>query len=103
MNANEPFERLELNKKQALELFSDNTYKVELINDLPEGEIISTYKTGNDFVDLCRGPHMENTSKLQNWGYKIDKVNGAYWRGSEKNKMLSRVYVLAFTNKKRFK
>lgn len=100
LNANEPFERLELNKKQALELFSDNTYKVELINDLPEGEIISTYKTGNDFVDLCRGPHMENTSKLQNWGYKIDKVNGAYWRGSEKNKMLSRVYVLAFTNKK---
>ena len=99
LNKNEEFERVELSKQEALELFKDNVYKVELINELPEGEVISAYKTGDDFIDLCKGPHVENTSKLQNLGYKLDKVNGAYWRGSEKNKMLSRVYVLAFLNK----
>lgn len=100
LNANEPFERMVLNKKDALKLFASNPYKVELINELPEGEEISAYKTGDGFIDLCRGPHVENTSKLQNWAYKIDKANGAYWRGSEKNKMLTRIYVLAFPNKK---
>ena len=99
LNANEPFSRVELSRKEALEMFKDNIYKVELINELEEGEVISAYKTGNDFIDLCRGPHVENTSKLQNYGYKIDKVNGAYWRGDEKNKMLSRIYVLCFSSK----
>lgn len=100
LNANQAFERVELSKKEALEMFKNNPYKLELINELPEEEIISAYKTGDDFVDLCRGPHVENTSKIGNYAFKIDRVNGAYWRGDEKNKMLSRIYVFAFSNKK---
>ena len=100
INNNEPFVRKEISKKEALELFKNNPYKVEIINELPEDEVISCYYTGDDFVDLCRGPHVENTSKLQNMGFKIAKVAGAYWRGNEKNKMLQRIYVYAFENKK---
>ena len=100
INSNEPFLRKEVSKKEALELFKDNPYKIELINELPENEVISVYYTGDDFFDLCRGPHVENTSKLQNMGFKIAKVAGAYWRGSEKNKMLQRIYVYAFASKK---
>ena len=100
INSNEPFTRKEISKKEALELFKDNPYKLEIINELPENEVISIYYTGDDFVDLCRGPHVENTSKLQNMGFKIAKVAGAYWRGSEKNKMLQRIYVYAFSSKK---
>ena len=100
INSNEPFVRKEISKKQALELFKDNPYKVEIINELADDEVISCYYTGDDFVDLCRGPHVENTSKLQNMGFKIAKVAGAYWRGNEKNKMLQRIYVYAFENKK---
>ncbi len=100
LNANQAFERVELSKAEALDMFKDNEYKVELIKELPEDEIISTYKTGEDFADLCRGPHIDNTAKIGNWAYKIDRVNGAYWRGDEKNKMLTRIYVFAFTNKK---
>ena len=100
INNNEPFVRKEISKKQALDLFKDNPYKVEIINELADDEVISCYYTGDDFVDLCRGPHVENTSKLQNMGFKIAKVAGAYWRGNEKNKMLQRIYVYAFENKK---
>ena len=100
INSNEPFVRKEVSKKEALELFKNNEYKTEIINELPENETISIYYTGDDFFDLCRGPHVENTSKLQNMGFKIAKVAGAYWRGSEKNKMLQRIYVYAFENKK---
>ena len=67
---------------------------------MPEGETISCYYLGDDFVDLCRGPHVENTSKLQSYAYKINRVSGAYWKGNEKNKMLQRVYVYAFPDKK---
>jgi threonyl-tRNA synthetase len=100
LNANEPFEKVELTKDQALELYKNNPYKTELINELPKEEAITAYKTNDDFIDLCRGPHVENTSQLQNYGYKIDRVSGAYWRGDEKNKMLTRIYVLAFPSKK---
>ena len=100
INANEKFERKEVSKEEALKLFAGNEYKEELINELPENEVISIYYTGDNFVDLCRGPHVENTSKLQNIGFKIAKVAGAYWRGDEKNKMLQRIYVYAFSNKK---
>ena len=100
INSSEPFTCKEISKKEALELFKDNPYKVEIINELPENEVVSIYYTGNDFVDLCRGPHVDNTSKLQNMGFKIAKVAGAYWRGSEKNKMLQRIYVYAFASKK---
>jgi len=99
INKNEDFVRLEVSKQEALELFKDEPYKTELINELPEGETISVYKTGEDFMDLCRGPHVENTKYLRGFSFKINRASGAYWRGSEKNKMLTRVYVYGFLNK----
>ena len=86
-------ERFTLPKKEALELMKDEPYKVELINDLPEGEEISFYKQG-DFTDLCAGPHLMSTGKVK--AVKIITSSGAYWRGSEKNKMLQRVYAISF-------
>ena len=99
INKNEDFVRIEISKAEALELFKDEPYKVELINELPEGEIITAYKTGEDFIDLCRGPHVENTKFLRGFAFKINRASGAYWRGSEKNKMLTRVYVYGFLDK----
>ena len=96
----EPFKRVEVSKSEALKLFKGNEYKTEIINELPENETISIYYLGDDWFDLCRGPHVENSSKLQNMGFKISRVSGAYWRGSEKNKMLQRIYVYAFASKK---
>ncbi len=100
---NEDFVRREVSKAEALEMFKDNMYKTELINEMPEDEVITVYYTGDDFVDLCRGPHVENTKYLRGFAYKIAKVNGAYWRGNEKNKMLQRVYVYGFLNKEDLK
>ena len=100
INANQEFKRVELSRNEALELFKNEPYKIELINELPENETISCYYLGEDFVDLCRGPHVENTSKLQSYAYKINRVSGAYWKGNEKNKMLQRIYVYAFPDKK---
>ncbi len=96
---NEDFTRIEISRTEALEIFKDEPYKVELINDLPEGELITMYKTGEDFIDLCRGPHVENTKYLRGFSFKINRASGAYWRGSEKNKMLTRIYVYGFINK----
>ncbi len=89
-------ERFELPKEEALELMKDEPYKIELINDLPEGEVISFYKQG-EFTDLCAGPHVNYTSKVK--AYKLLSATGAYWRGDEKNKMLQRIYATAFLNK----
>ena len=89
-------ERFELPKEEALELMKDEPYKVELINDLPEGEVISFYKQG-EFTDLCAGPHVKYTSKVK--AYKLLSATGAYWRGDEKNKMLTRIYGTAFGTK----
>ena len=89
-------ERFELPKDEALELMKDEPYKIELINDLPEGEVISFYKQG-EFTDLCAGPHVNYTSKVK--AYKLLSATGAYWRGDEKNKMLQRIYGTAFLNK----
>ncbi len=100
LNKGEAFTRKEVSKAEALKLFAGNEYKTEIINELPEGEKISVYYTGDDFFDLCRGPHVESSKNLQNYAYKIHSVNGAYWRGNEKNKMLQRVYVYAFADKK---
>ena len=86
-------EKFVLPKKEALELMKDEPYKVELINDLPEGEEISFYKQG-DFTDLCAGPHLESTGKLK--AAKILSSSGAYWRGDEHNKMLQRIYAISF-------
>ena len=89
-------ERFELPKEEALELMKDEPYKIELINDLPEGEVISFYKQG-EFTDLCAGPHVKYTSKVK--AYKLLSATGAYWRGDEKNKMLTRIYGTAFETK----
>ena len=89
-------ERFELPKNEALELMRDEPYKIELIEALPEGEVISFYKQG-EFVDLCAGPHVNYTSKIK--AYKLLSATGAYWRGDEKNKMLQRIYATAFQSK----
>ncbi len=86
-------ERFSLPKQEALELMKDQPYKQELINELTEGEEISFYKQG-DFTDLCAGPHLLNTGKVK--AVKILTSSGAYWRGSEKNKMLQRIYAISF-------
>ena len=93
-----PLERFTLSRKEALELMEQKgePYKVELIQDLPEGETLSFYKQG-DFVDLCAGPHLTGTGKLK--VVKLLSVAGAYWRGNEKNKMLQRIYGTAFPKK----
>ena len=96
---NEDFKRSEVSMAEALKMFENEPYKTELINDLPEGSVISVYHTGDDFYDLCRGPHVENTKFLRGFSFKLNRVNGAYWRGSEKNKMLTRIYVYGFINK----
>ena len=92
----EKFEREVVSREEALEIFADQPYKVELIRDLPEGETISTYKQGN-FLDLCRGPHVEDTSKVG--PFKLLSVAGAYWRGDEKRPMLQRIYGTAWKSK----
>ena len=89
-------ERFELPRDEALELMKDEPYKQELINDLPEGETISFYKQG-EFTDLCAGPHVRYTSKVK--AFKLLSATGAYWRGDEHNKMLTRVYGTAFKTK----
>lgn len=98
INANTPIERFELSRKDALKLMTkyDEKYKIELINDLPSDAVISFYKQGS-FTDLCRGPHLPSTGKIK--AFKLTSLTGAYWRGSEKNKMLTRIYGTAFEKK----
>ena len=100
INKGENFIRKAISKDEALKLFANNAYKTEIINELDENAEISIYYTGDDFFDLCSGPHVESSRNLQNYAFKIHSVNGAYWRGNEKNKMLQRVYVYAFADKK---
>jgi threonyl-tRNA synthetase len=91
-------ERFELPRAEALELMKDEPYKVELINDLPEGEVISFYKQG-EFTDLCAGPHLDSTGRIKGNAIKLTSCTGAYWRGDEHNKMLQRIYGIAFPKK----
>ena len=93
---NDRVERFELPRAEALELMKDEPYKQELINDLPEDATLSFYRQG-DFTDLCAGPHLPSTGKIK--AVKLMSIAGAYWRGSEKNKMLQRIYGTAFTDK----
>ncbi len=88
-----PIERFTLPRAEALELMKDEPYKVELINELPEGEEISFYRQG-EFTDLCAGPHLPDTGKVK--AVKLLSVTGAYWRGDSKNKMLKRIYGISF-------
>ena len=90
---NKLIKRLELSKEKALEMFKDDVYKLDLIENMDTGEIISAYKQ-EDFVDLCRGPHMESTKSLKN--FKLLKSSGAYFKGDSNNKMLQRIYGICF-------
>ncbi len=99
----EDWTRKELTKQEALELFADQKFKVELIEDLPEGETITCYYTGDDFVDLCRGPHISNSQELLNVAFQIKSASGAYWRGDEHRDMLQRIYCYAFPTKDELK
>jgi len=96
VKANYPIERFELPRNEAIALMNEKgeTYKVELINDLPEDSIISFYMQ-DDFTDLCAGPHLLSTG-AKKFQFKLLSIAGAYWRGSEKNKMLQRIYATCF-------
>ena len=96
---NEKFEYFSLPREEAIKLMQEKKepYKVELIEDLPEGELISFFKQG-DFTDLCAGPHLQTTREVGK-AFKLLNLAGAYWRGSEKNKMLTRIYGTAFETK----
>ena len=87
--------RHELTKEEALEMFKDDPYKIDLINEFPEGEIITCYTQG-EFTDLCRGPHVESTKEIRN--FKLLKCSGAYYKGDSKNKMLQRIYGVCYQN-----
>ena len=93
---NERLTKFTLSRAEALEFVKDEPYKIELINDLPEDSVLSFYKQG-EFSDLCAGPHITFTGGIK--AYKLISVNGAYWRGSEKNKMLRRIYGVSFPTK----
>jgi len=98
ISQDEQFQRQEISKKEAQELFQslNETYKLEILKEIPE-EKVSIYKNG-DFIDLCRGPHIESTGKIKT--FKLLSVAGAYWKGDERNPMLQRIYGTAFFNKK---
>ena len=98
IKSNLPIRRLTLPREEAIALMSQyhEPYKVELIQDLPEGEEISFYQQGA-FTDLCRGPHLPSTGKIK--AFKLVSIAGAYWRGDEKKKMLTRIYGTAFAKK----
>lgn len=92
---NKLIKRLELSKEKALEMFANDPYKLDIIENLNEDEVISAYKQ-EDFVDLCRGPHVESTKLLKH--FKLLKHSGAYYKGDSKNKVLQRIYGICFQN-----
>ena len=89
----EDWTRREVTREEALEIFRDQKFKTELIKDLPEGEKITVYYTGDDYVDLCRGPHVDNSKELLSAAFKIHSTSMAYWRGDEKRDHMQRVYL----------
>ena len=93
----------EVSKEKALEIFKDQKFKTELIQDLPGDETITVYYTGDDFVDLCRGPHIDNSQLLMNVAFQVKSVSGAYWRGDENRDQMQRVYLYAFPDQKQLK
>lgn len=102
IKANHPFEKAEISIEEALKDFKKlgQDYKLELINELSKKgeEKVSIYKSGH-FVDLCSGPHLDSTGEIPADAFKLTKISGAYWRGDEKNKMLQRIYGVAFVSK----
>ena len=98
--ADHKMERIEISRTEALKMFEEmgQDYKIELINDLPEDELITLYKMGDAFVDLCRGPHLESTKKIK--AVKLKTIAGAYWRGDSDRQMLQRIYGISFEKAK---
>ena len=89
-----PFEKKEVTLAELKKMFKDNKYKIEMAEEFKKaGDKLTVYKSG-DFVDLCRGPHMKSTGDVK--AFKLIKIAGAYWRGDQKNKQLTRVYGIAF-------
>jgi len=99
VKAKQPFEREEIDRNEAIAYFEERgeNYKVEAISAIPEGATLTLYRSG-DFVDLCRGPHVEHTGQIK--AFKLMRIAGAYWRGDESRPMLQRVYGTAFPDKK---
>ena len=98
INSGREFVRKEVTREEAKEIFKNQKYKLELLEAIPEGETVTTYTQGA-FTDLCRGPHVESTKELCADGFKLLSIAGAYWRGNEKNKMLTRIYATAWGSK----
>ncbi|KAF3431307.1 hypothetical protein FNV43_RR26038 [Rhamnella rubrinervis] len=96
----QPFERIEVSREEALEMFSDNSFKVEIIKDLPADKTITVYRCG-PLVDLCRGPHIPNTSFVKS--FECLKASSAYWRGNKDRESLQRVYGISYPDPKRMK
>ncbi|MCI6637767.1 MAG: threonine--tRNA ligase [Bilifractor sp.] len=99
----EPWTRKVVSKAEALDIFKDQKFKTELIEELPEDETITLYYTGDDYVDLCRGPHVDNSQELMNVAFEVRSISGAYWRGDENRDQLQRIYVTAFPDKQQLK
>jgi threonyl-tRNA synthetase len=95
IEAHKPFVRREISREEAEEVFADQPYKLELIRDMGEGEVISMY-SHDDFTDLCKGPHVDNTGQINPDAFKLLNIAGAYWRGDERRPMLQRIYGTAW-------
>ena len=92
-----------VSKAEALELFKDQKFKTETIQDLPDDEQITVYWTGEDYKDLCRGPHVENSQELMSTAYELRAVSGAYWKGDEHRDSMTRIYAYAYPDKQQLK
>ena len=95
----EDWKRVEISKEEALKTFAGQKFKVEIIKDLADDETITAYWTGDDYVDLCRGPHVDNSQELMGAAFELRSTSGAYWRGDEHNDSLTRIYAYAFPDK----
>ena len=99
IRSDKEFKRIEVSREEAKKMFADQEFKLELIDAIPEGETVTVYNQGG-FTDLCRGPHVSSTKELNPDAFKLLSIAGAYWRGSEKNEMLTRIYGTAWSTGK---
>lgn len=99
IRSDKEFKRIEVSREEAKKMFADQKFKLELIDAIPEGETVTVYNQGG-FTDLCRGPHVSSTKELNPDAFKLLSIAGAYWRGSEKNDMLTRIYGTAWSTGK---
>ncbi len=91
------FTQVEMSESEAREYFKDNQYKIELIDGIVgQGEELTFWQTGDSFIDLCAGGHVENTTEIDTGAFRLERIAGAYWRGDENNPMLTRIYGLGF-------